>query len=239
MRKLFIIRRRLLQGFCLLGIVIFSFLTVVSFFTTQRMYTGSESLHFKWDNVLLKPLYFGFILLLCWMINRAARFLTDKRIHAAAIIISILVAAFCIFLTEEARSIPITDQLEVYAATEGLFYGDYSYLQSNEYYMVYPYQLGLAGLYVVFAKAAGVLNCEILRYVQSVCAGLSVYLLFRIGRELFKNVTAQCLCLLFSAFFMPLLLYSQLLYGENIGVCMILLCIWFFLLENRWGGAKA
>lgn len=232
------IRKNLPRWLSLLGIMIFGILTVVSFFSTRRMYTGSESVYREWDNVLIKMLYLGVILAICGLLIRAQKLLTLKRVHIAAVVISVLATIICIILTNGAKSIPDADQWYVYVAAEGLFYKDYTNLQNYIYYMVYPFLLCLSELYAVIARIAGTMSYEVLRYAQAAFVGISVYFSYRIARELFRHVAAECLCLLFTLLFVPMWLYSQFLYGETFGVCMCLISIYFFLLGNRPGRGK-
>lgn len=217
----------------LLGMTIFVFLGVISCLSTRRMYTGSESLYWKWDHVLGKLLFGGVLILLWLLIGKAESWLTDRRMFLAAILVSCMVTVFCIALTWGARSEPDADQWYVYVAAEGLFRKDYTKLQTYVYYMVFPHQLGLAKLYATIAWTVGSISYEILRFVQAFCAGFSVFFLFLITRERFKSVRAECICLLCCGAFVPLALYTQFLYGESIGVSMVLGSIWFFLLGNR------
>ena len=225
--------KKLPQWLALLGMMIFLFLGVVSCLSTRRMYTGSESLYWKWDHVPVKLLFGGVLILLWVLVGKAESRLTDRRMFFVAILVSCLVAALSILLTGGARSEPDADQWYVYVAAEGLFRKDYTNLQNYVYYMVFPHQLGLAKLYAVIAWLAGNMNYEILRYAQALSAGFSVFLLFLITRELFRSVRAECICLLSSVAFVPLVLYTQFLYGESIGVCMVLGSILFFLEGNR------
>lgn len=232
------IMRRLARLLSLLGMILFGLLAVISGIATKRMYTGSESVYWEWDNVLLKVLYLAGILLICGLLLRAQNFLTERKVHILAILVSFLAVIFCVVLINGAGSTPDADQWYVYVAAEGFFQKDYTNLQNYGYYTVYPFLLCLSKLYAMAAQMAGVMSCEVLQYIQSAFVGLSVYFLFRITRELFHHVAAECLCLLFSLLFVPMFLYAQFLYGETIGTGMCLICIYFFLLANRSGQQK-
>lgn len=230
--------KKIPQWLSVLGMAIFLFLGVVSFLSTRRMYTGSESLYWKWDHVLVKLLYGGILILLWLLLRRAESLLTHRGMTAAAVLVSCMVTVFCILLTGGARSEPDADQWYVYVAAEGLFQKDYTNLQNYVYYMVFPHQLGLAQLYAWIAGLAGGISYGVLRYAQAFSAGFSVFFLFLITRERFASVKAEGICLLTSMSFVPLALYTQFLYGESIGVCMALGSICFFLLGNRSGYRK-
>lgn len=225
--------KRLPQWLAILGMMIFLFLGGISCLSTRRMYTGSESLYWKRDHVLIKLLFGGTLILLWALIGRAESWLKGRRMVWAAILVSCMVTVFCIVLTGSARSEPDADQWYVYVAAEGLFQKDYTNLQNYVYYMVFPHQLGLAKLYAVIAWLAGSIQYEVLRYAQALSAGFSVFFVFLITRERFGSVRAEGISLLSSAAFVPLALYTQFLYGESIGVCMALGSIFFFLLGNR------
>ena len=75
----------------LLGMTIFVFLGVISCLSTRRMYTGSESLYWKWDHVLGKLLFGGVLIMLWLLIGKAESWLTDRRMFLAAILVSCMV----------------------------------------------------------------------------------------------------------------------------------------------------
>ena len=145
------IMRRLARLLSLLGMILFGLLAVISGIATKRMYTGSESVYWEWDNVLLKVLYLAGILLICGLLLRAQNFLTERKVHILAILVSFLAVIFCVVLINGAGSTPDADQWYVYVAAEGFFQKDYTNLQNYGYYTVYPFLLCLWGLVYTFS----------------------------------------------------------------------------------------
>lgn len=227
-----------LSDFCLrviagIGTVLFLFLAFYSVRYTARMYTENEDLTVI-RNAEWKNFFFLIVVLFCaWMFSKA-RFLTQKVVHILAVIVSVFLVGALFLLVKDAHVYAISnDQLHVYLAAVKMVSGDFFEYHQGEYFGVYPFQLGLAFIYSLFYRLVGGEAPEVVQYVHAVCVGITVYAGFRITRELFHSVAAECVYLLASLLFVPMYLYTLFMYGETISVCGTVLAILFWTISNR------
>lgn len=163
--------------------------------------------------------------------GKLEKLLAPRILHIAAVVLSVCVTLCALFLVKEANARAIADQEDVYLAAVDLFMGDYESLASRrEYLDVYPFQATMVLVFEGIFKLAGSCSQRLLQNINAVCAGLAVYLGFRIVRDLFQSaVTFFGGALIF----IPHYVYTLFVYGESMGVLSALLGVWCFLRANR------
>lgn len=217
-----------------IGTLFFFFFTFYSLRYTQRMYTDGEDFVIMKDNPGMHLLFLAVILLVAIGLYKA-KILTERVLNMLAVIVSAVVTGAILILVDSAHAVAVSnDQLHVYLAAVEMAKGNFIELGTGEYFGVYPFQLGLSALFSVFCRFKGN-AAEIIQWVQAICAGASVYVGFRITRELFHNVAVEGIYLIFAVLFLPMQLYALFLYGETFSICGICFAIWFFLLANSEG----
>ena len=100
-------------------------------------------------------------------------------------------------------------------------------------YGIYPFQLGLAEIFALIFRVAGSTERLVIQQVQAVCGGITLYVGFRIVRELSGSRAAELLYLVAELLFLPVYCYALFIYGESIGTCSVLCAIWCYLMANR------
>lgn len=227
-----------LQKICLrilavIGAGIFSVLTYYAWCYTMKMPTGDEVFFDTKDAVWQNLLFLGGIFAAVFLIGALSRFLNERKSHLLAIILSCGAVLFAIFLVNSAHVWPIGDQRQILMAALQRKQGIFPEMQPGQYFTIWPFQLGLTNIYALFYYFTGAEVPEVVQNVQAVFIGVIIYTGFRITRELFHNIKAECIYLLLCVGCLPLYLYVLYLYGETLGVCGALLGIWFFLAANR------
>lgn len=217
----------------LLGIIIFGYLAFAAWTSSARIYATSEIVVWSEDRIWKNLLFTAGALLICGGMGELADKANEKVLQAAAVIISLAVAAGCGILVMSARSYPVADQIYVYEVAENFFTGDYTNVRTEWYFNACPYQLGLGLLYGILMRISGRDGYFVLQYAQAASAGVIVYASFALTRELFQCKKAAAIALLCSALFAPMYLYTLYIYGETFGVCFAVLGMLFWLRANN------
>lgn len=114
--------------------------------------------------------------------------------------------------------------------------GDAEWVLAQDYYGIYPFQLGLAEIFALIFRVAGSTERLVIQQVQAVCGGITLYVGFRIVRELSGSRAAELLYLVAELLFLPVYCYALFIYGESIGTCSVLCAIWCYLMAQPAGG---
>lgn len=226
-----------LRKFCLrmiagIGSLIFLFLTYYSWRYTAEL-GMDEITNVRYDRIWMAAAGILAVWPVVLLLGKTADKLTDRAVQITAVIVSLAAAAGLLVFAGSAHAYSIADQWQVYDAAVKLYYRDYEGLLGNQYLTGYPYQLALAELFKGIFRITGGTEPVRIHYVQSLCAGLSIYAGFGITRELFHNRLAELLYLFCAVCFLPMGLYTLFVYGETLGVLGALLGILFFLKMNR------
>ena len=232
-----VIKMEKLQRICLRiialsGIMIFGYLTYYAWTSSARIYTSSEMVVWAEDHIWKNLLFTAAVLFVGAGIGALADKFSDRVLHVAAAMVSLLVAVLCCILVSDAHAYPDADQIYVYKAAVNFFSKDYTNIQTEWYFNACPYQLGLGLLFGLIMRICGSDGYAVIQYAQAVCIGITVYASFRITKELFQSKSASAIVLLCTSFFVPMYLYTLYLYGETFGVCFSMLGILFWLLAN-------
>lgn len=229
------IRRICLGMIAGIGTVIFLFLTYFGWRYTINMSIENESLIMTADSGWKQLLFLAGALIVGAVLCKCGGYLKKRTAHVIAAVLSAVVTAGLFLLLKDAHAYAISDQGQIYLAAVDMLSGDFKAMQPGEYLSVYPFQLGLASIYTGIFSITKSSSFEVLQMVQAVGTGLTVYAGFRITRELFCSVQAQCIYMLCVLGCLPMYLYTLFIYGETFGICGAMYGIWFFLRANREG----
>ena len=231
-----------LQKWCLkaaafLGAMLLLVLTVCSWCRTKTMLEG-ELLKNDKDSLWGAAMIFLGVLLLAAAAVKAEKYLSASLLHIAAAIFSLAGASFGIILSRSVRTYAVADQWYVYEAARRLAEGTFDITEYAGYYQVYSFQLNLARFYALVFKIVGDSGYRVLQTLHSVCAGVTLYMGFRIVRELCRRRAAEVIYLALGISFIPMYLYVLYIYGETLGVCFAMTAVWCFLKMNRSGSVR-
>lgn len=231
-----------LQSCCLriaavIGTAIFLVLTACSWYQTKTLLTG-EALENNRDSIWKTAVIFLMALILTVGVIKAGKLLSEKLLHAVAIVFSLGVTGTGFMLLNSVRTYAVADQWYVYEAARRMAEGSFDVQEYSGYYLMCPYQLNLAQIYQFIFRAAGNSSYRSLQVVQSICMGIAFYMGFRIVRELSHRRAAELLYLLLGVLFVPMYIYTLYIYGETMGTCCALVAIWCFLRYNSCRSIK-
>ncbi len=216
----------------LLGIAIFLVLFYYSCrYTITRFYSSDivdNRDQWQWNLIFLL-----LTLAAVCLIGKISEKISRRAVHVIAIVVACGVAVAGCILSKSASFQPITDQAHIYYNVLAVLEENSSGIIEKDYYLLYPYQLGLVEIFALFLKLAGNTDVRTLEIIQAFLAGIAVYAGFRIVKELFDHVETEIVYLLMSAGFAPMYIYCMFVYGETLGICASMLGIWMFLMANR------
>lgn len=221
-----------------MGAFIFGYLTFHAWTSSGRIGAASEVVVHTGDHIWKNLLFTLGVLALGAGIGALADRLNDRALHVTAAVISLAVTVCCCFLARDAHVVPDADQIYTYEAAENFYSGDFTNIQTEWYFNVYPFQLGLGLLYGVIMRICGSDSYLVIQYAQAVCIGAAVYAAFRITLALFHSKKAAAVLLLSMSAFLPAYLYTLYLYGETFGVCFAMAGVLFWILAEREGNGR-
>ena len=169
----------------------------------------------------------------CAVLWKGMQKVPARALHLLAILGAVAAAAFGIRLAGAAGAVTIADQYYVQRAAMALADGDAEWVLAQDYYGIYPFQLGLAEIFSFFFRVAGSTELLVIQQVQAVCGGITLYVGFRIVGELSGSRTAELLYLVAELVFLPAYCYALFIYGESIGTCSVMCALWCYLRANR------
>lgn len=120
---------------------------------------------------------------------------------------------------------PVSDQEQMWEGGIQLVYGD-SVSFRREYYEIYHNQVGGALLAAFLIRLTGSRSFMSWRILNSVCVGLIVYGLSFLSQMMRRDNHCMIITALLSVMFVPMIIYSSLVYGTLIALS---LTIWSFL----------
>ena len=219
------------------GTAIFLVLTACSWYQTKTLRAG-EALENNRDAVWKTAVIFLIVLFLTVGLIKAEKVISEKLLHAVAVILSFGAAAVGFLLLNSVCSYAVADQWYVYEAARRLTDGTFDVQEYAGYYLMCPYQLNLAQIYQFVFRITGNSDYRTIQGFQSICMGITFYMGFRIIRELFHRRAAELFYLISGVLFVPMYIYTLYIYGEAIGTCCAMVAIWCFLKYNSCKSLK-
>lgn len=220
-----------------LGLLIFTVLTVYSWYETRVLVPG-EFLESVRNSIWETALVYLTVLLLVMAALKAERHFSERMLNIISVIFSFGAAAAGYCLLSSVKTCAETDQLYVYEAAKRLAEGTFDIQEYAGYYKIYPFQLKLAQIYEVIFRVTGNSSYEAVQTFHCICVGITFYMGFRIVRELLCRRAAELIYLIMVSLFVPMYIYVLYIYGESIGICCAAIAIWCFLKYNTCNSKK-
>ena len=215
-----------------IGTAVMLFLLFYSWKYTKKLVEPEYYLD-EADSILRNTLWGIALVAVCAGLWKGMQRVPAKVLHVLALVSAVAAAVFGIRLARAAGAVSIADQYYVQRAAMALADGDMEWVLSQDYYGIYPFQLGLAEIFSFFFRVAGSTDLLVIQQVQAICGGITLYVGFRIVRELSGSRAAEFLYLVAELLFLPVYCYALYIYGESIGTCSVMCAIWCYLMVNR------
>ena len=215
-----------------IGTAVMLFLLFYSWKYTKRLVEPEYYLDEK-DSILWNALVGVVLVAVCGALSGVMKKIPAWALHLLAVLGTVTAVILGIRLARAAGAESIADQYYVQRAAMALADGDAEWVLAQDYYGIYPFQLGLAEIFSLFFRVAGSMELSVIQQVQAVCGGITLYVGFRIVRELSGSRVAELLYLVAELLFLPVYCYSLYIYGESIGTCSVMCAIWCYLMANR------
>lgn len=215
-----------------IGTAVMLFLLFYSWKYTKRLVEPEYYLDEK-DSILWNALVGVVLVAVCGALSGVMKKIPACALHLLAVLGAVTAVILGIRLARAAGAESIADQYYVQRAAMALADGDAEWVLAQDYYDIYPFQLGLAEIFALIFRVAGSTERLVIQQVQAVCGGITLYVGFRIVRELSGSRAAELLYLVAELLFLPVYCYALFIYGESIGTCSVLCAIWCYLMANR------
>ena len=202
------------------------------FFTTVYQSNDLELPSQAADNPLLMLLFTAAGVLAFYAAGRAILKKEENRRRNMGILLGAVLlncAVFCTVWNMMAQSALRADPLYIHAIAGGFATGDVS-PSGMDYLYTYPHQAGQALLLELVYRLFGYENLMAFRSLNTLGVLVFVFCGFKITEQLWHKDAAKVNFLLLSAGFLPLLIYTNVIYGEVLAVAGVSLAVWMFLL---------
>ena len=214
-----------------IGTAVMLFLLFYSWKYTKRLVEPEYYLDEK-DSILWNALVGVVLVAVCGALSGVMKKIPAWALHLLAVLGAVTAVILGIRLARAAGAESIADQYYVQRAAMALADGDAEWVLAQDYYGIYPFQLGLAEIFALIFRVAGSTERLVIQQVQAICGGITLYVGFRIVRELSGSRAAELLYLVAELLFLPVYCYALFIYGESIGTCSVLCAIWCYLQET-------
>ena len=237
----------------LAALLVFLFFCSLTQTTVTALYQDNEHPSYMKDPVLLMLLVLALSLVLLYVICRYV--IRNQKIRTGSLRAAALVwaAAWCLFAVYVFRCGVSSDGMNVNILAGNLLDGDYQAILDNPYFQVYPYQIYMAEFFAFVYRIIGRDNYIVFQLMNAVLIILAMLALQKITDEIFKGgketacktagaaaetgtETGRWLPVI-SMLYIPLFLFSALIYGDVISLCLGLWAIFFtlrYLQTDRW-----
>lgn len=215
-----------------ISIAIMLFLSFYSLrFTVDVLPLGNEVQTERQDSLLLNLAAVAIILGLCVLVSRLSKYLSDSTIKKISYIFCVIsmaaVAAEGIWWVCSVDHVPQGDQLNLYAFASYMMDGNYVFLKPDNYFGMYPHQLGLAAIMEILFKIVGPENYHAFQIINIFFAIGTVFLGFKILRCFSKKLLPSFVYSLAMLLCIPLVGYTQWVYGEIPSLFFMFLAAFF------------
>ena len=215
-----------------IGTAVMLFLVFYSWRYTKRLVEPEYYLDEK-DSIFCNGLLGIALVTVCSVLSGVTKKIPAKVMHLLAIFGAVAAAVLGIRLVRAAGAVSIADQYYVQRAAMALADGDKEWVLAQDYYGIFPFQLGLAEIFSLIFRITGSTELIVIQQLQAVCGGITLYLGFRIVRELSGSRVVELWYLVAQLLFLPVYCYALYIYGESIGTCSVMCAIWLYLVVNR------
>lgn len=159
-------------------------------------------------------------------VNKKLQHIVRRGVMALTLV---WIAAASIWWTFSSAHLPYGDPAFIYGGAAYFIEGQYGFLGESGYCGMYPYQLGLTALCELLFRMAGACNYRLFEIICIVLAVGSVYLGYRILREITESTAIAISYHMLMAGCLPLILYTPWVYGDIPSIFFALLAEWMLL----------
>lgn len=210
------------------------FIRILSLLLTAALFAGgflftcySENMETqqvltKWDNPLWGLLGIAVFLAVFFGVSKALKKLLPDSLQNKFLLLFVL--AWCLLagglLILFSKTVPAADAMSVYSAAELLAAGDVSVIHPTDSYLsYYPQQIGLVAFYEIIIRflnlfPTGLPAYHFIKCLYVLLACVIVFFQYKTVHLIWKDRTADRLCLLLMGASLPFLMYTSFVYGE-------------------------
>lgn len=217
----------------LLGCLIFSFLGYYSLRYTCSMATEFETLTTVADSLPLQFFSLFLFALFGICLLQISKKLTERTLTICAAVLSFFIFGLCCLLVFSAHNYPYGDLDMVYQAAAAIVTKDYTAIESQGYFSIYPHQMGLAQIYAFLFTVTHTTRPVVIYVFQSFLLSMTILIGYFILKEYQSTLSARLFYLAGCLLFLPMYLYTLYAYGEIIGMFCTITAVYCFLLLQR------
>lgn len=173
-------------------------------------------------NVLVLGIFFLSLVLLGKCVLRGAEEVVHRRVRYIAVGVVALSGVLLAVWVSVCHITPIWDQLQVFYGALEFHAGKFDLMDT--YYNTYPQQYGLSFLYELFMGFHP--GYRFFQYLNVVFVMLIILFVYLVTEELFHSNEISFYSVVCTAFFLPLPLYVNFVYGELWNMAFGMMAIW-------------
>ncbi len=222
-----------------LSILLFGFLTVVSFVSTAYFTPDSsygERPEYRWDWIPLNLAFLAVIVGILYILYKKQIF-EKISVRVLAAVAVLFVIGMSVLWIQVSHTYPEADQKAVSWVAYLMTQNNFLFFEQGKYMQIYPNQLGLAAILEFLYRLTGGEKWKAFMYLTALANGVVVYLLYKITDRLYHDKNADRLVLLASMGCIQIILYSTFLYGIMLGLTFALgafYALLLFLEHGKW-----
>lgn len=214
----------------ILFLIIFSFLFVLSLFTTGLYKTYEKEIPVLVnDNVFINIILIALTVIVFYILYKLVKKYIDRNV--LLLVCVIVCVGFSILWVLSSNEEPIADQTAVCLFAH--YFNEYNYfgLNRGEYVGIYQQQLGLIHVIQLVFEFFGDSNHTAFQLMNTLFIGLFVVsndMIIRNSHLKYKD-DAEIFYLLLVMWFVPLFIYSDFVYGDVMSIGCISFCLWMLI----------
>lgn len=216
-------------------ILIFSFLFLISLFSTCIMWYDHELTYYLMDASIFLIVGLAWIILFIAKKRRVLQSVISSKKH----VLGIATLLWCVLLTGFIINTNIElvqDQANIYDAISGLIKGDYTMWKPGGYIYNYPFQNGMVLLYAPIMMVFGNATYWVAQIINLLFYWLLAVVSYKLAQKHFDDIVAV-FTYIGILFFIPLWGYVKYFYGNLPGVSLALWAVYFILVfkdKGKW-----
>ena len=225
---------RIAQIILVLFSLVFTILSVVGLFETCRLDPASynnEHILFCKDNLFLNILILVLLVFVMMVVLiKIEHKIQDKDIRKAKVALGIWIFLLSLLWVFSTQTIPTSDSMLVLDAASRAALNDFSFLLDSErYFQMFPFQLGMVSVFEVGYRIFGSSSYYVFCALNAAALSASFLAVVQLADAIFRRRVVTMMAVLLSACCIQPILFTSFIYGTLYGLAAILWAFNFFV----------
>ena len=216
----------------IVALAVFTFIAVNSFLFTGSNYNYQEIIIFTRDSLLLNTFIILFVAFAAGFFIKYYKnpTLNTKKFEVFMFITTLVVGQLWL---QSSRIGVVGEGYEITRGAAELYAGYYNRLSIDNYYGMFPFQLGYSLFCEIVYFIFGNENYAALQWINSFAVAFTNVIMLRIGMLLYKDKKAYVIHGIMILLFFPQIMFVTFTYGVIIGLFFAVTSLWLAILYTR------